>query len=74
MIQKRGDAQMALRNKFQVLIDALSVTNQNRKGYNFEDRNNRALELKKLGPAEFAFIRDRQVIAICNLFGYRKLT
>ena len=64
---------MALRNKIQLLIDALSVNNQTRKEYNFKGRNDSAWEFKKLGPVEFALIRDRQIIAICNLFGYKRL-
>ena len=64
---------MTLLKKIQVLINARSVTDQNTGAYNFEVRKNRAFELKKLGPAEFALIRDRQIVAICNLFGYRRL-
>jgi hypothetical protein len=73
MIQQKGDVQMTFLKKNQARIDALSATHQNTSAYNSKARNNRAFEQKKLGPAEFALIRDRQIIAICNLFGYRRL-
>ena len=38
---------MALRNKIQLLIDALSVNNQVIKEYNFKGRNDSAWEFKK---------------------------
>ena len=63
---------MALRNKFQLLIKALTVNNQNRKKHSFQSHNDGAWEFKKLGPAEFALIKDQQIISICNLFGYKR--